>query len=178
MQPIRLVLPTLGGHLSDPCRQARNLIIRNSPNGTSGNAASPHFDSDDSTGQTLIFPTFFLYPQYATSDVISEFIEDTPFTAHVINMFPPQAAPPDWDKNGEYIDGKLVIYAMTHRKRLLKVGKKMTPRDIFEASKAKDGEPVDGLELKDGYLTFIILPKGPVEQKWIEEFKGTRSTAA
>lgn len=90
-------------------------------------------------------------------------------------MFPPQAPPPDWDQHGEYIDGRLVIYAITYRQRLLKVGKKMTLRDVFKASAAKEGEPKDGLELKDGCLTFVVLPRGEEEQKWVEAFKQTRA---
>lgn len=117
---------------------------------------------------------FFLYPQHATSDVISEFAEDTSFADHIATMFPPQAPPPEWDRKGEYVDGQLVIYAMTHRKRLLKVGKKMTLRDVCKAAKAKEGDPKDGLEVKDGCLTFAVLPKGDVEAKWVEEYKKTR----
>ena len=41
-------------------------------------------------------------------------------------------------------------------------------------ARAKEGGPVDGLELKDGCLTFVVLPKGDVEQKWVEEFKRSR----
>lgn len=126
----------------------------------------------------MVFPSFFLYPQYATSDIIAKFVEDTPFSAHIANMFPPQAPSPEWDQNREYIDGQLVVYAMTHRRRLLKVGKKMTLCDIFQASKAKEGEPMDGLELKDNCLTFVILPKGTIETKWVEEFKKARDAAA
>lgn len=117
---------------------------------------------------------FFLYPQHATSDVIPEFVEDTPFSAHLSAMFPPHATPPGWDSKGEYVEGQLVIYAMTHRKRLLKVGKKMTLREVCAASRAKEGQPKDGLELKDGCLTFAVMPKGEVERKWTEEFKSSR----
>lgn len=145
-----------------------------SPKGTPENPYVPQFDPEDPAKQTLMFPTFFLYPQYATSDIISEFIEDTPFSAHITNMFPPQAPAPEWDKKGEYVDGRLVLYAMTHRRRLLKVGKKMTLRDVFNASQAKEGEPEDGLELKDGCLTFVVLPKGEVEREWIDDFKNNR----
>ncbi|KAF7355000.1 hypothetical protein MSAN_01415500 [Mycena sanguinolenta] len=151
----------------------RNLIVIPNKAG-SQNPYEPHFDPEDPTDSTLIIPVFFLYPQYATSDVITEFVEDTPFAAHLSNMFPPQAPPPQWDSRGEYVDGQLVIYAMTQRKRLLKVGRKMTLRDVCTAAKAKDGEPKDGLELKDGCLTFAVLPKGDVEKKWIEEYKSTR----
>ena len=134
----------------------------------------PHFDLEDPTGKTLVFPVFFLYPQYATSDIISEFHEDTTFVAHLETMFPAQAPPPEWDEKGEYMTSNLVVYAATHRKRLLKVGKKKTLRDIFEAFKEKGGQPRDGLELKDNCLSFVVMPKGDVETKWIEEYKRTR----
>lgn len=139
-----------------------------------GPTYSPSFDPEDTTSGTLIVPVFFLYPQYATSDFIEQFVETTQFSAHISAMFPPNAPPPDWDKNREYVDGQLVIYAMTHRKRLLKVGKKMSLRDVYKAAKEKEGDPKDGLELKEGCLTFVVLPKGPVEQKWIDDFKKTK----
>ncbi|KAJ7781596.1 hypothetical protein B0H16DRAFT_626423 [Mycena metata] len=153
----------------------RNLIAIPKKDGTE-NPFAPHFDPEDPTDSTLIIPVFFLYPQHATSDVIPEFVEDTPFAAHLSTMFPPQTPPPNWDVKREYVDGQLVIYAMTHRKRLLKVGKKMTLRDVCTAAKAKDGEPRDGLEVKDGCLTFVVVPKGDVEKKWIEEYKSARDT--
>ncbi|CAL1701335.1 unnamed protein product [Somion occarium] len=155
---------------------ARGLLILVNPSGPSENPYVPHFDPEDSSGQTLILPVLFLYPQYATSDIISHFVEDTPFSAHVEAMFPPQAPAPEWDKNEEYIAGNLVIYAMTHRKRLLKVGRNMTLRDVFKHGREKPGEPKDGLEVKDGCLTFVVLPRGDAEKKWIEEFKKTRDS--
>ncbi|KAF8916784.1 hypothetical protein CPB85DRAFT_1431759 [Mucidula mucida] len=118
----------------------RNILVIPNPEG-SQNPYAPHFDTD---AQTLVFPVFFLYPQYATSDVIAEFVEDVPFAAHLETMFPPQTSAPEWDKKSEYVDGKLVVYVMTRRKRLLKVGRKMTLRDVCDASKAKPGEPRTG----------------------------------
>jgi hypothetical protein len=154
--------------------QERNLIPVVNPDSASDNPYSPHFDLEDHSQKTLVIPVFFLYPQYASSDIISHFVEYTPFSAHLAAMFPPQAPAPEWDKKGEYVDGKLVVYAMTLRKRLLKVGKKMTLSDVCHAAKGKEGEPIDGLEVKDGCLTFAVLPKGDVEQKWVEDFKKTR----
>ncbi|KAG6813462.1 hypothetical protein H0H92_010796 [Tricholoma furcatifolium] len=159
--------------LMDIAFRERNLLLLPKADGSS-NPYEPHLDPDDPTGSTLVFPVFFLYPQYATSDVISEFVEDVPFAAHLEAMFPPKVPALDWDKRGEYVDGQLVVYAMTHRKRLLKVGKKMTLRDVCRAAKAKEGEKRDGLELKDGCLTFVVLPKGEVEAKWVEDYKKTR----
>ncbi|KAJ3990335.1 40S ribosomal protein S7 [Lentinula detonsa] len=144
----------------------RNIFVLPKPDG-SQNPYVPHFDPEDSSGNSLIFPTFFLYPQYATSDVIPEYVEDTPFSAHLEIMFSSTAPPPEWDVKRQYKAGRLVVYAITRRKRLLKVGKKMTLRDVFNASKGKEGDPPDGLELKDNCLTFVVLPKGDVETKWM-----------
>lgn len=152
----------------------RHLFAVYNPKGSSENPYEPHFDPEDPEGTTLIIPVFFLYPQYATSDVIAHFVEDTTFSTHIVQMFPPQAPAPSWDKAGKYMANTLVVYAITRRKRLLKVGKKMTLRDVCNAAKAKEGEPDDGLELKDGCLTFIVVPKGEVEQNWVDEFKRTR----
>ncbi|KAG1845443.1 40S ribosomal protein S7 [Suillus subluteus] len=145
----------------------RHLFAVYSPKGSSENPYEPHFDPEDPEGTTLIIPVFFLYPQYATSDVIAHFVEDTTFSTHIVQMFPPQAPAPNWDKAGQYVANTLVVYAITRRKRLLKVGKKMSLRDVCNAAKAKEGEPDDGLELKDGCLTFVVVPKGEVEQNWV-----------
>jgi Cns1/TTC4 Wheel domain len=153
--------------------QERNLINLPKPGG-SVSPVAPHFDPEDPTGSTLILPVFFLYPQYATSDIISEFVEDTTFRAHLETMFPPNAPAPDWDLKREYLSENLVTYVPTHRKRLLKVGKGMTLRDVCKVAKAKEGQPRDGLEVKDGCLSFVVMPKGDVERKWVEEFKQLR----
>ncbi|CAK5262474.1 unnamed protein product [Mycena citricolor] len=153
----------------------RNLIVLKKKDDLD-NPYEPHFDPEDPTGTSLIIPVFFLYPQYATSDIIPEFVEDTPFSSHLAVMFPPQAPPPAWDTKHEYVDGKLAVYAMTRRKRLLKVGKKMSLREVCTAAKEKEGELKDGLELKDGCLTFVVLPKGDAEKKWIDEYKATRDS--
>jgi len=139
---------------------------------SSGTPAAPHFDSEDPNG--MVFPVFFLYPQHATSDVISDFVEDTPFAAHIEAMFPPQGQRPSWDVKGQYNAGNLVIYAPTHRKRLLKVGKKMTLKDMLAASKEKEGQPRDGMELRENCLSVVVLPKGEEETKWVEEYKRAR----
>jgi hypothetical protein len=121
----------------------------------------------------MVFPVFFLYPQHATSDIISDFAENTKFNDHLAAMFPPEAQAPSWDINGEYRTDNLVVYATTRSKRLLKVGKKMTLMDVFNASASKDGAS-DGLELKQGYLSFVVLPKGEQESRWVNEYKSSR----
>ncbi|KAL7282463.1 hypothetical protein ACG7TL_003934 [Trametes sanguinea] len=153
----------------------RNIIVVPVPDTVAQNPYEPEFDPEDPTYNTLTFPVLLLYPQYATSDLISHFQEDTPFSAHLSAIFPPTAPRPDWDKKGDYVDGNLVVYGFTRRQRLLKIGKKMTLRDVCKAAKAKEGEPRDGLELKDGTLTFVVLPKGEEEKKWVEDFKKNRA---
>jgi small subunit ribosomal protein S7e len=60
----------------------------------------------------------------------------------------------------EYVDdGLLVVYAMTKRRRLMKVGRKMTLRDACRptggGAVGPDGKG-DRLEVKDGCLTFVV----------------------
>ena len=153
-------------------RQERNLINVPNPDG-SANPFAPKFDLEDRTGRTLILPVVFLYPEHATSDVIPEFVEDTTFEAHLAVMFPPDA--PTSSLQPYKDDGSLVIYAMTRRKRLLKVGRKMTLRDVCRAAgrSGADGKG-DRLEFKDGCLSFVVVPKGEVERKWVEQYKSTQ----
>jgi small subunit ribosomal protein S7e len=148
----------------------------------STNPYRPKFDPEDATGKTLIFPVFFLYPEHATSDAVPEFVEDATFGAHLAVMFPHDAPRQPWDTEGKYVDdGSLVVYAMTRQRRLFKVGKKMTLRDVYRAAGSggvvgSDGKG-DGLEVKDGCLSFVVVPKGEVERKWVEEYKSMRSLA-
>jgi small subunit ribosomal protein S7e len=93
-------------------------------------------------------------------------------------MFSPGVPPPEWDQQQDYLANNLVVYATTHRRRLLKVGKKMTLRDVFKASKEKEGAPRDGLELKGDCLTFVVLPKGGPEGRWVEEYKKMREKSS
>jgi small subunit ribosomal protein S7e len=153
-------------------QQERNLISVPNPDG-SANPYAPKFDPEDPTGGTLILPVLFLYPERATSDVIPEFVEDTTFGAHLAVMFPPGA--PTSSLQPYKDDGTLVVYGMTRRKRLLKVGRKMTLRDVCRAAggSGADGKG-DRMEVKDGCLSFVVVPKGEAERKWVEEYKSMR----
>jgi len=127
----------------------------------------PRFDEEDPNNTTLIFPVHFLYPQHATSDSVPQFHEDASFGDCLATMFPPNAGAPTWDKAGEYVTNRLAIYAATSKKRLLKIGKKMTLRDVI----LEAGKGGDGLELQGRCLAFIVVPRGDVETNWIAEFK-------
>ena len=167
-------LSAFPGMLTRP--QARNLINVPNPDG-SANPYAPRFDPEDATGGTLILPVVFLYPEHAVSDMVPEFVEDTEFGAVLAPMFPPGAPSPSWDADGRYVVGALVVYAMTRKKRLLKVGRKMTLRDVCHAAggtSAGGANVEDGLEVKDGCLSFVVVPKGETEQKWVEKYKSTR----
>jgi len=138
----------------------------------SANPYAPTFDPEDPTGKTLIIPVLFLYPEHATSDAVREFVEDTTFGAPLAVMFPrdaPASSRQPWDTAGKYVDdGSLVVCATTRWRKLLKVGRKMTPRDVCRAAGSgvigPDGKG-DGLEVKDGSLSFVVVSKGEVEQK-------------
>jgi hypothetical protein len=88
----------------------------------------------------------------------------------------PPSRGPDWDVAGEYTTHNLAVYATTARKRLLKIGKRMTLRDACDAAAAAPpGSETDGLEMRDGSLSFIVLPKGDRERIWVDEWKRKRA---
>jgi hypothetical protein len=66
-----------------------------------------------------------------------------------------------------------VVYAVTQKGRILKVGRKLTLKKIIEAAaqKVADGS-IDGLDLVEGWcLEFYIVAKGQSETRWIAEQK-------
>ncbi|KAI5450397.1 methylenetetrahydrofolate reductase (NAD(P)H) met13 [Naganishia albida] len=132
----------------------------------------------------LVFPAFFLYPTAQTSDLITRFHEDSTFYDQLEAMFPlssdGQAAHPgitwaDWDKAHEFRSDNLSIYAITRNKKLLKIGRNHTLRQVAEkaASLSAPGQR-DGLVMQDGLMSFIVLPTGAGEKEWLERFKADR----
>lgn len=146
-------------------------------------ADKPGFPSFDTTAPKpytpttqIMFPVFLLYPQHSTSDFISHFGEHTTFTDQLGVIFPVDGMPADWDREAhEYKVGKLAVYAVTRLGRLLKIGGKMSLADIFLKAGIEiehGGKKVqDGLELRDGCLSFVVVPKGDVEKWYVEDFK-------
>jgi len=156
----------------------RGLIPLSNSSDASGVDYKPHFASagnPDVPEGTLIIPTFFLYPQHAQSDLVSEFAETMNVGEQLAIMFPTDAPRLAWDVNGEYSYDMLVVYAITHRKRLLKIGKKMTLREVMNSAKQSlQMQDRDGLEVRDGCISLVALPRGGPEQTWVEEFKSSR----
>lgn len=135
-----------------------------------------------------------LYGEYAVSDLISDFNEETTFGENLDMMFPPKAgtpeaysddAPPrpEWDRKGAYTTDKVVVYAPTAHGRLLKVGRSLSLRQLMDAAgkpytpkEGGGGEKTgDGLVMKDGCLSFVVLSKGEAEKEWIDRFKDERA---
>jgi hypothetical protein len=154
---------------------------------------TPAPDSTDTTSSwtppplhtPIIFPCFLLYPTHAQSDLITHFQEETSLDQQLAVMFPPDSSGSSstsgaswapWDTKHEYYCSNLVVYVETRAKRLLKVGKELTLREVLRKAvrEPKDGLPRDGVTLKDGLLTFVVLPKGAAEKAWIDDFKRQR----
>jgi hypothetical protein len=123
-----------------------------------------------------------MYPTYSTSDMITHFHEDTTFYDQLETMFPKDASDQnggswaEWDRSHQYYCDNLVVFAETHGKRLLKVGRGLTLRDVIK--KASDLPPIgsqkDGLVMNDGLLSFVVLAKGDEEKKWVDTYKQSR----
>lgn len=128
----------------------------------------------------IVFPVFLLYPEYNQSDLITHFDETTSVGDQMNVMFPSSPSGPnwaEWDEKHEYWNGNLVVYVETAQRRLLKVGKELTLREVLaKAVKQDQGKPKDGVVLRDGLLSFVVLVKGAKEKAWVEEFKRKRDS--
>ncbi|KAF8339560.1 uncharacterized protein EI90DRAFT_3143980 [Cantharellus anzutake] len=138
----------------------------------------PQFDPSSPRPYTpttqILFPIYLLYHQYKESDFISQFPEHSTFRDQLREVLPEDGRPPAWDVKGEYKWDNVSVYAVTRTQRLLKVGLKLTLAEIFlKAGVVKDGVQ-DGLEAKDGCLSFVVVAKGEAEEKYVEEFKKER----
>jgi hypothetical protein len=120
----------------------------------------------------LIWPVFFLYPEYKESDFIESFDEETTFLDHLEVMFE-QYAP--WDNEKNYIPSQLLVYFeydipttvvggdTVPTTKLVKVGKKCTLREVLSNSKyvVKDGIP----------RFFILSKKGNFNEEFLAKYK-------
>ena len=126
----------------------------------------------------VIFPVMMLYPQYNTSDLISEYHEDTPVGMHLDVMFPPESRGSlPWDTKGEYVSPNLSVIAKTRKGRLLRMGHKLSLRELLDQgaqlSENNDPKERDGIVLRDGIIDLYALPKGSdAEKAWISTNKG------
>lgn len=128
----------------------------------------------------MVFPVAFLYPQYAQSDLVSHFHEDSTIGGQLSVMFPSEhGSQVEWDRLGGYTGARLRVFATTHEQRLLRIGKKLSLREAIDhcAREPNGTRSVkrDGMVLRDGILSLIVLPEGNAEQDWIEQFKRERA---
>ncbi|OWZ74670.1 TPR repeat protein [Cryptococcus neoformans Bt85] len=171
----------------------RGLIVVDTPS-PPDNPHPLHFDEqsiptiNEEAGWTpppphtpIVFPVFLLYPTYGQSDFITHFHEDASLEDQLSAMFPvspsaPQIPWAEWDEKREYYVPNLVVYVETKERRLLKVGKELTLREVLGKARrdAKGEVKKDGVVLRDGLLSFVVLVKGAQEKAWIEEFKRKR----
>lgn len=175
-----------------PLTQARGLWIETSAN-PPDNPTPAHFDPEerpsyasdsiplldakepwrapDPIRTPLIFPVMLLYPQHNTSDLISEYHEDTPIGMHLDVMFPPESRGSlPWDPKGEYVSSQLSVIAKTHKGRLLRVGHKLSLRALLDQGAKEGATPAerDGVILRDGIIDLYVLPRGSeAEKAWI-----------
>lgn len=183
------------------CLQSRGLWIADTPADVADIPHVPHFDPEqlpptstdavplidpkepwqapDPVRTPLIMPVLMLYPQHHESDLIAEYHEDTPLSAHLEVMFPPEARGQlPWDSQGEYVAGRLSVIALTHKGKMLRVAPRLTLRELLDSAAEGVGAERDGIELRGGAVRLHAFPRGsPAERAWIDETKAAvRST--
>jgi Cns1/TTC4 Wheel domain len=109
----------------------------------------------------ISIPVFLLRPlsDPPSRDLILAFHEDTSFGDQLNAM-------------AESAD--CILYVITKNGRILKVGRKLTLREIMTtaAIRRPDGLLLDGLELKDGWcLEVFVLPKNGAADEWVQNQK-------
>ncbi|KAG9307749.1 hypothetical protein G9A89_023314 [Geosiphon pyriformis] len=140
-------------------RNIRITTTRDAPN-------SPHSVYLESETQQLIWPVFFLYPEYKESDFIIRFNEESTFLDHLEVMFGERAP---WDTEGKYSPKNLDIYfefspeEIGMKPTLIKVGKKSSLREALAHPK---------YIVKNGIPNFMILPQGtPFTEMFLKQYK-------
>ncbi|EPQ29519.1 uncharacterized protein PFL1_02738 [Pseudozyma flocculosa PF-1] len=151
------------------------------PPSSSSSSSTVRWQAPDPIRTPLVLPVFFIYPAHAQSDLIQCYAEDTPLHLHLESMFPSPPSLP-WDTKGEYVADNLNVYATTHKQRLLKLGKKLTLRQIMDQAAKDSPDPKkpqdrDGMVMRDGMLSLVVVPKGDEEKAWVERFKKQRDEA-
>ncbi|XP_023217001.1 tetratricopeptide repeat protein 4-like [Centruroides sculpturatus] len=116
-----------------------------------------HLDKDNN----LIWPVYFLYPEFAEMDFIQEFGENTRFFDHLKVMFGSPENRPEWDKTNSYIPEKLQIYfEYSEEDCLVSVNKNSTLQEILRD---------DRYWVKNGTPAFIIMVQNSEFEK---DFRG------
>ncbi|XP_059779355.1 tetratricopeptide repeat protein 4 isoform X2 [Balaenoptera ricei] len=95
---------------------------------TSENLCGARLSVDD--GGRLSWPVLFLYPEYAQSDFISAFHEDSRFIDHLMVMF---GETPSWDLEQKYCPDNLEVYFEDDdRSELYRVPPKSTLLEVLQ----------------------------------------------
>ncbi|RIA99656.1 hypothetical protein C1645_684710 [Glomus cerebriforme] len=127
----------------------------------------------DKETNSLVWPVFFLYPEYKESDFIESFDEETTFLDHLKVIFE-QYAP--WDNEKKYIPSQLLVYFEYNlpipvigggdavpTTKLVKVGRNCTLKEILSYPK---------YVVKDGIPNFIILSdKGKFKEEFLAKYQ-------
>ncbi|GBB84267.1 hypothetical protein RclHR1_01090006 [Rhizophagus clarus] len=150
--------------------KARNIRMEYSSSKIQTSLKSVRLDKETNN---LIWPVFFLYPEYKESDFIESFNEETTFLDHLKVMFE-QYAP--WDNEKKYTPPQLLVYFeyslpkpvvgggdAVPTTKLFKVGKNCTLKEVLSHSK---------YVIKDGIPNFIILSEtSKFKEEYLTKFK-------
>jgi hypothetical protein len=118
--------------------------------------AVPKLSDPADAASTLSVPVLILYPLAEQTDLIKQFEENHSLNDHLAYIFPLP-----WDKLNEYVAENVDCYIGTPSGGLVKAGKKLSLRKIFETGK---------IEMVDGMLQVYVVPRTKAET-WISTYK-------
>ncbi|CAG8616919.1 118_t:CDS:2 [Paraglomus brasilianum] len=124
--------------------------------------AQVHLDPENP--DRLIWPVFFLYPEYRESDFINQFHEDNTFLDHLEVMFE-SAAP--WDKDSRYTPKTIKIYFETDSDDGDKVTLVNTEKEVTLGEVLKNKKYV----VKNRIPSFIILTDDRFGKEFVSRYQ-------
>ncbi|KAL1915347.1 uncharacterized protein VTP21DRAFT_6805 [Calcarisporiella thermophila] len=124
---------------------------------------NPHRVHIDPSTNELIWPVFFLYPEFKESDFIQAFPETSTFAEQLEVMFENNAP---WDSEGRYTPKGVEIYFENNQglnARLVKVGRGCRLEQVLAHPK---------YVVKNGVPSFIVLPtQGSFRDEFLSNYK-------
>ncbi|XP_039287295.1 DNA polymerase interacting tetratricopeptide repeat-containing, protein of 47 kDa-like [Nilaparvata lugens] len=105
----------------------------------------------------LVWPVIFLYPEYATTDFVQEFHEDSLFSEQLVEMF---SDPPEWDVERKYTPDKINVYYEDPNSKPQKVSKTSTLGMVLSRKNYR---------VDQGTPAFTLFSEGsPAEQAFLK----------
>jgi len=113
------------------------------------------------------WPVVLMYPEVMTNDSIEDFHESVPISAHLDEMFGPEAPPLEWDKSSQYKRHAIELYYLANcakpmnEEQITDVFTGRSPRGFSDSGPKRTGESKSGWVRVDETLALGEILQNP-----------------